>query len=163
MEEATIKFKEVLPYVDILFGNHLDFCNLLQLQNAKNFEGLDLKSYYENLYSRMKEIYDIEYFVTSIRDVASASHNIYQGMLYHQNKIYQSKKYSIDIIDRVGTGDAFSAGFLYSYIVEMSMQDKVDFATASAAFKHTIPGDVTLAGVEEIRSLMDSNSFGVQR
>src|SRR5699024_6135540 len=30
LEEATIKFREVLPYVDILFGNHLDFCNLLQ-------------------------------------------------------------------------------------------------------------------------------------
>lgn len=98
LEDATVKYKEVLPYADILFGNHLDFCNFLELK-PENINEVELKSYYQNLYAKMAEVYDVSYIVTSIRNEKTASNNDYQGILYHEDQIYFSKKYSIDIIE----------------------------------------------------------------
>lgn len=162
LKDATIKYKEILPYVDILFGNHLDFCNLLELK-IKNLDEVNLKSYYQMLFTKMNEIYHIDYFVTSIREMITASKNDYQGVLYHQNQMYFSKKYALDIVDRVGTGDAFTAGFIYSYLTNMKAEEKIEFAVASGAYKHTIPGDITVAKVEEIEKLVKNESVGVQR
>ncbi|WP_058309062.1 sugar kinase [Gracilibacillus massiliensis] len=162
LKEATVKYKMVLPYVDILFGNHLDFCNLLE-KKPENLNEVNIKSYYQNLYIKMEQTYNIPHLVTSIRDVKTASNNDYQGILYYNNQIYCSKKYSIDIIDRVGTGDAFSAGYLYSYLANKKAEETIEFAVASSVFKHTIPGDVTIANVKEIEDIVNNQSFGVQR
>ncbi|WP_367760645.1 PfkB family carbohydrate kinase [Ammoniphilus sp. 3BR4] len=69
----------------------------------------------------------------------------------------------MDIIDRVGTGDAFTAGFLYAYLMDKGHEYKVEFAAASAALKHTIPGDMNNVKADEVESLFSMGLFHVQR
>lgn len=163
LEQAKDKIEKVLEYVDIIFAGHLDFTNILQIKPEKRLEETDILSYYEDLYSKIYDKYQFEYIVSSIRDVKSASRNHYQGIQYNGKKIYQSKSYSIDIVDRVGTGDAYTAGFLYAYLSNMDNNYKVEFSTAAAALKHTIPGDMIISTIDEVENLFNSSLFHVQR
>ena len=68
------------------------------------------------------------------------------------------------IVDRIGGGDAFDASFIYGMLARGDLQYAVDFAAAAAALKHTIEGDVNLATVDEVETLMrGGGSMRVQR
>ena len=68
------------------------------------------------------------------------------------------------MVDRIGGGDAFDAGFIYGMLARGDLQYAVDFAAAAAALKHTIEGDVNLATVDEVETLMrGGGSMRVQR
>ena len=70
----------------------------------------------------------------------------------------------IQMIDRVGGGDAFGAGIIYSLITGMSAQESINFAVAASCLKHTIEYDFNLASVAEVKSLANGNASGrVQR
>ena len=67
-------------------------------------------------------------------------------------------------MDRVGAGDAFAAGLIYGLATQMEVPAALNFAVAAAALKHTIPGDLNLASLAEVRSLAGGNTAGrVQR
>ncbi|MBO8162116.1 MAG: sugar kinase [Brevibacillus sp.] len=163
VEAAREKFEQILEYVDIAFAGHLDFTNILGIKPDKPLEERDILDYYRDLYSKVQKMYNFEWIVSSIRNVESASKNQYQGIIWNGEQLYQSKSYTIDIIDRVGTGDAFTAGFLYAYLTNKDDEYKVQFAAASAALKHTIPGDMLVATAAQVENLFQSGSFQVQR
>ncbi|MBA4600996.1 sugar kinase [Thermoactinomyces mirandus] len=161
--EAMEKFREVLPWVDILFGSHFDFCHVLGKKPVNSLDETDILQYYRSLYEAMFEQYHPKYMISSIREVESANRNRYQGLLYHNHRIERSRKYTLDIVDRVGTGDAFAAGFLYACLMNREPSYAIDFAAASTAFKHTVPGDVMIARACEIEQLIATGSCTVQR
>ncbi|MED1438348.1 sugar kinase [Aeribacillus composti] len=162
IDQAREKFEQVLKYVDIAFAGDFDFINILGIEPDKSLEN-DILVYYEDLYSKVQKKYNFEWIVSSVRSVESASRNDYQGIIYNGKEFYYSNTYSIDIIDRVGTGDALTAGFLYAYLSNKNNEYKVQFATASSALKHTIPGDMLVATIEEIENLFMIGSFTIQR
>jgi 2-dehydro-3-deoxygluconokinase len=72
-----------------------------------------------------------------------------------------SRQYEIfDIVDRVGTGDAFAAGLIYAMNKAMSDQEALDFAVAASCLKHSIPGDINLSTVEEVNQLLADGGSG---
>ena len=72
-----------------------------------------------------------------------------------------SRKYKLkNIVDRVGGGDSFGAGFVFSLIQEKSYQDAINFAVAASALKHTIPGDFNRVTKQEVESLMRGAGSG---
>ncbi|HUR10805.1 MAG TPA: sugar kinase [Flavitalea sp.] len=77
----------------------------------------------------------------------------YYGALYNGNQLFASKEMTVEkIIDRVGTGDCFMAGLIYSMLHENTPQASVEFATAAACKKFLSKGDFTEATVEEIEN-----------
>jgi 2-dehydro-3-deoxygluconokinase len=68
------------------------------------------------------------------------------------------------ITDRVGTGDAFAAGLIYSLLKGEEDKQALEFGIASAVFKHTLYGDFNITSVEEIKRLAQGETHGrVQR
>ncbi|MCU0755592.1 MAG: sugar kinase [Xanthomonadales bacterium] len=67
------------------------------------------------------------------------------------------------IVDRIGAGDAFAAGFLHALHEDFEPQDRLDFALACGACKHTIPGDFLRASVADIRAWIAAGSADVRR
>ncbi|WP_062046563.1 sugar kinase [Bacillus sp. JCM 19034] len=163
-EEAKEKFLQVLPHVNIAFAGLLDFTTFLGI-DKKVVENVDEMNDYQRIYESVNNQFGFQYIVSSFRDVVSASNNNYQGLVFNggNSKISLSKKYNVDIIDRVGAGDSFTAGFLYSYLTNQVDTYKVEFATAAGALKHTIFGDSLKATVEEIENLFKSGAYHVQR
>ena len=72
-------------------------------------------------------------------------------------------KYTVHIVDRVGTGDAFSAGFLHGYLSEMKAEDALNFGISASAVKHTVPRDFNCICEQEVLALMGSSSGKIGR
>ncbi len=102
---------------------------------------------------------------SSLRESFSATHNGWKAMIFNGKEFYQSKRYDIDpIIDRVGGGDAFSAGLIHGLLTMPTQADALEFAVAASALKQTINGDFNLVSEEEVKNLAGGNANGrVQR
>jgi 2-dehydro-3-deoxygluconokinase len=69
----------------------------------------------------------------------------------------------VSLVDRVGAGDAYAAGFLWARLTDGSSQQAVDAATALAALKCTIWGDIALVTRGEVEELLASDSTEIRR
>ncbi|WP_372714140.1 sugar kinase [Ilyobacter sp.] len=163
LKEASKGIKKILKYVDIALAGYLDFINILGLDIEKGCQDETILDCYQILYPKVMEKYNFKYIVSSVRKVVSASKNIYSGLLFNGKEIVSSKEYEVDIIDRVGSGDAFTSGFLYGYLTEANDNYKIEFASASAVLKHTIPGDANLVAKNEIEQLFKGTGYDVGR
>ena len=74
-----------------------------------------------------------------------------------------SKLYTVTVVDRVGAGDAYAAGFLWATLAGRSVQGAADAATALAALKCTIRGDIPLVTRPELEELLASDSTEIRR
>ena len=154
---------EAMQYVDICFGNAKDAAMVLGYSDGKNdFINGDYSICIseENMKKVLKR-YKFKYLITSKRENISATDNIYSAIVCDENSIYSSKKYNIHIVDRVGGGDSFSAGFLHGILSGYSIENSLEFAVAAAAIKHTIKGDFNLASEVEVMKLVESNGCGL--
>jgi 2-dehydro-3-deoxygluconokinase len=85
-------------------------------------------------------------------------------MLYDGSDYYFSKNYLIHIVDRVGGGDSFGAGLIYSMINNYGSQETIEFAVAASCLKHSIEGDFNMVTVDEVKKLAGGDGSGrVQR
>ncbi|MGP1520929.1 MAG: PfkB family carbohydrate kinase [Treponema sp.] len=161
-EEARKKMLPLMPYVDICIGNEEDACKMLgfKAKGVSPEKGIiSLEAYYD-VFKTMREEFGFKYIATSLRESYSASENGWQGLLYNGKDFYSSKKYKITLVDRLGGGDAFSAGLIYSFLTKKTLQYAVDFATAASALKQTIVGDFNISSLEEIERLVEGDSSG---
>ena len=100
----------------------------------------------------------------TLRESISASDNNWSAIYSDNGNIYVGNKYSIHMVDRVGGGDAFSAGIIYGNLMGMSSEDTLNFAVASSALAHTIHGDLNLVTLSEVNSIVKGDTSGrVQR
>jgi len=74
-----------------------------------------------------------------------------------------SKLYTVSVVDRVGAGDAYAAGFLWATLIGRLPQYAVDAGTGLAALKCTVWGDMPLATRGELEELMASDSLEIRR
>ncbi|MGP1439191.1 MAG: PfkB family carbohydrate kinase [Treponema sp.] len=161
-EEARKKMLPLMPYVDICIGNEEDACKMLgfKAKGVSPEKGIiSLEAYYD-VFKTMREEFGFKYIATSLRESYSASENGWQGLLYNGKDFYSSKKYKITLVDRLGGGDAFSAGLIYSFLTKKTLQYAVDFATAASALKQTIVGDFNISTLDEIERLVEGDSSG---
>lgn len=105
---------------------------------------------------------NIKYISFTEREAYSATHNSYKGFIYHEGKITESKKYDMpDIVDRIGTGDAYMAGLIYKLHQEKTdLKEVVEFATATGVYKHYVPGDLNIFTIDDIETLMKGGTGG---
>lgn len=113
-------------------------------------------------YRVLQEVFpNLHYMGMTLRDVKSATSNSIGGALYHDGKMYGSRKIEVEpITERIGGGDAFMAGLIYGLIQGRSLQYTIDYATMASALKMTIPGDYSLFSAEAIEESMASDSKG---
>ena len=74
-----------------------------------------------------------------------------------------AKRYTVTVVDRVGAGDAFAAGYLWATLLGRGPQQAVDAATALAALKCTIWGDVPIVTRAELEELLATDSTEIRR
>jgi 2-dehydro-3-deoxygluconokinase len=112
----------------------------------------------------MQERFNLTCIAMTFREGISASVNGLSAMFCRDGKAYFSPRYEMQIVDRVGGGDAFSAGLIYGLLSAFDPQHIINFATAAACLKHSIPGDCNLVTVEEVEQLVTGGQSGrVQR
>jgi 2-dehydro-3-deoxygluconokinase len=98
----------------------------------------------------------------TLRGSLSASYNTWSGVLYDGETLYTAPRFDItDIVDRVGSGDAFAGGLIYGLrTYGKERQKALDFAVAAACLKHSISGDFNLVTVAEVEKVMSGETSG---
>ena len=162
--QAKETMSELMRYVDICIGNEEDAENVfgIKADNTDVLSGsVDHKSY-EEVAKKISDQFDCKYVAITLRTSLSASTNKWAGMLYStdKNEYHLSKEYTIDIVDRVGSGDSFAAGIIYSLLNKATAQDAIEFAIAASCLKHTQEGDYNRVGIEDVEALMNGDASG---
>lgn len=104
---------------------------------------------------------NIKKVVNTKRQSVSANHNTLSAMLYEGGEVYKTGTLEINpIIDRIGGGDAFAAGYIYGELVYQDAKKALEFGLAAGVIKHSIEGDANLATVAEIEAIMRGEVTG---
>lgn len=160
LEEAREVLKEVMPLIDIAFLGHLDMINILQFED----KGLDFDENLKDLYSRLfKEYPNLKYAACTKRTVNSINNNSLKGYLYDGEDLIVSNEYTFDILDRVGGGDAFTAGVLHGIFKNMKHEEIIEFGICASSLKHSILGDINIVDEDTVISLMKNGLQNIKR
>jgi len=165
-EEARKVMSKLISYVDVCISNEDDAYDVfgIKADNTDIESGKIDNEGYISVAKQINEKFGCSKVAITLRGSLSASVNEWAGMLYVDGKAYFSPKYTIQIVDRVGGGDSFGGGIIYSLLNNYSNQDTINFAVAASALKHTIEHDFNMVSVSEVKSLAGGNSSGrVQR
>jgi 2-dehydro-3-deoxygluconokinase len=108
---------------------------------------------------------NLKYQAITLRESRSADCNGWSGCLHNRREFLLSRHYDVaDIVDRIGTGDAFAAGLIYGLHGGLPDPEALEFATAASCLKHSIPGDMNFCSLDEVKQLMQNGGSGrIQR
>lgn len=165
-EKAQSIMKPLMQYVDVCIGNEEDAELCLGFKPDADVEGGETHADgYKEIFRQMREAFNFDIVVSTLRESFSASHNGWKALIYDGKEFYESKRYDIQpIIDRVGGGDSFSGGIIHGLLTKENQGDALEFAVAASALKHTIAGDFNLVSTDEVEALVGGDASGrVQR
>ncbi len=152
-EEARAVITKILPMVDILFVSEETSRRMMQKTGT-----LDeiMKSYCEE--------YGCKMVATTRREVVSPTRHNFGSRVYYDGAFYEEPHYQgIEVIDRVGSGDAYVAGVLYGVLSGKSVEESMAYGNALSAIKNTVSGDMSISSLEEVESVIRSHrASGVQ-
>ena len=126
--------------------------------------GLEFEDNLKNLYKRLFEKYpNIKYAACTKRTVHSINNNSLKGYLFDNENLYSSKEYKFDILDRVGGGDAFTAGILHGILDNLDKKDIIEFGVCASALKHSIKGDINIIDKDSVTNLIGKGLQNIKR
>lgn len=165
-EMAGTVMEDLCQYVDVCIANEEDAKDVFGIcaEHSDITQGRLNKEGYVSVAKQLKDRFGFEMVAITLRTSLSASDNDWAAMLYDGTQAYFSKEYHLHIVDRVGGGDSFGAGLIYSLLNGKAMQDVIEFAVAASALKHSIEGDFNRVTVAEVEKLAGGDASGrVQR
>jgi len=152
---------EIIRHVDIGIAGR-DDCQTMLGVEAPDSAGVPNATAYGALAAAVIEAYpNLKKQVITLRDGATADSQGWAACMHDGTRLYTSRRYQLDgIIDRVGGGDAFSAGLIYGLLAYNDAARALEFATAASALKHFVPGDVNRVSVAEVEALVAGEGGG---
>ncbi|MBF7022920.1 sugar kinase [Staphylococcus kloosii] len=146
-DEAIPVIKSVLPLVDILLFGKKDATHLL----STNSESDDMETCARTIQAQ----YNIPVMASSNRDITEST---LQGIMLIQDNFIISPKYQYTVLNRIGAGDAFTAGIIHGLLQQWDLAQVIDFATKCSVLQHTTNEDSL--SIEEQNILNLSSNVG---
>lgn len=165
-EEARAAMTELCRYVDVCISNEEDAKDVfgIEADGTDIYGGKINHEGYKSVAKQLADRFGFEKVAITLRSSLSASDNDWAGMLYDGENCYFSKSYHLHIVDRVGGGDSFGGGLIYSLLAGKGPQDAIEFAVAASALKHSVEGDYNRVSAGEVEKLAGGDGSGrVQR
>lgn len=155
LERAREVMTSLVEQVDVVVGNEEDAANVFGIvagdtdvdRGALDFEA------YEDVARQLVDRFNLRMAAITLRESHSASENSWSACLHDGTEFLRSRSYRIQLVDRVGGGDAFTAGLIYSVLTGKSHQEALEFGVAASCLKQTIAGDFNLVTVAEVDTL----------
>ena len=157
---------KLCQYIDYCIANEEDAKDVfgIEADNTDIYGGKLDRDGYISVAKKLTDRFGFKGVAITLRESKSANDNDWSAMLYTNGQAYFSKKYSMHIVDRVGGGDSFGAGLIYSLVNGFEAQRTIEFAVAASCLKHTIEGDYNMVSVAEVENLAGGDASGrVQR
>jgi len=164
-EKAAEVLDGIVKHVDVLVGNEEDLQKGLGIKgpdvHAKS--KLDPTVFFGMIDNVIKKYPQIKAVATTLREVHSTNRHSWSAVAWINGKTYTAPTCELDVLDRVGGGDGFAAGFIYGLLNGESPEEAVKLGWAHGALVTTFPGDTTMASVEEVRAFAQGGSARIQR
>lgn len=155
---AETFFRELIPYVDVVFGGRNDFVQRLEVPVSAEASLAEVLERAALTYPNLRVI------ACTTRRVLSACRNDWGGMCYADGRLYRSRDYpDLEILDRIGGGDGFAAGLIYGLLTGMGIQQALEYGVAHGALVMTTPGDTSMASLSDVRKLVTGGPAEVLR
>lgn len=158
-QEATDIMPALVEMADTLIAGRGDCAACLGFSPDGDGSSND---WYEELSADVLRRYpNISRVAVTIRNSSSADHHRWAAHFQSSEGSFFSRTYDLkNVVDRVGTGDAFSAGLIFGLINKMAGADALEFGAAANALKHSIAGDANMVTAEEVHAMIESGGTG---
>ena len=152
-EQAKKTVESVFPYVDFLFVSEETSRRMLQRTGTL-----------EEIMRGYAADYGCRLVATTRREVVSPTRHNFNSKILYDGEFYEEEPYKeIEVIDRIGSGDAYLAGVLYGMVKHDNIQRALEIGNALSAVKNTVLGDMSASSIDEIESIIKSHkATGVQ-
>jgi len=152
-EEARQVMTELVSQADILITTEED---------AERVFGVKETSF-EKVAERLNQIFrNLKVVAITIRETPSVWRNTWTALAYSEGKVFRAPVFDVEIVDRVGAGDAFAGGFLYGYLTK-DVETGLQYGVALSALKQTNPGDLVWATKEECERVLAGAGLRIVR
>jgi len=105
----------------------------------------------------------VKIVATTLREVLSTNRHRWAAVAWMDGHAYVSPTCELDVLDRVGGGDGYAAGFIYGLLAGVPEQEAVHLGWAHGALLTTFPGDTTMATLDQVKALAGGGSARIQR
>jgi len=166
-DKARAVQEPLMAYVDVLIATEEDTSVVFKTKaegkaDEKGFAQVSAESYKE-VAKKLAGKFKFKAVAITLRENPLVWRNTWTAIAYADGKFYDDVKYELEIVDRLGGGDSFSAGFIYGFLVKNSYEAAVRYGNAFSALKHTNPGDFNWATLQEVENLLKGASLRVAR
>jgi len=164
-ERAVKVLDSIIKNVDVLVGNEEDLQLGLGIPGpeVEAKSKLDPSAFFSMMNNVTKKHPHIKAVATTMREVHSTNRHSWSAVAWMEGKTYQSPVCELDVLDRVGGGDGYAAGFFYGLLSGRSPQEAVNLGWAHGALLTTFPGDTTMATVDQVEAFAKGGSARIQR
>lgn len=161
-DRAMEVMTDLCKYVDVCIANEEDAADVFGIypDNCKTYFGHIDEESYTSVARQLYERFGFKYVAITLRESITASDNNWSAVLFDGKQVYNSRKYSIHLVDRIGGGDSFGGGLIYGLLQYEDPQKALDFAVAASCLKQTIEGDFNRVSVNEVESLVGGDERG---
>ena len=118
---------------------------------------------YEAVAEKLAHTFKFKIVAITLREDLSVWRNNWTAIVYQNGKIFRDRTYEVEIVDRVGAGDSFTAGFLYGWLKEGNVEKGLSYGNAFAALKHTLPGDFNWSTLDEVENQLKGAGLRISR
>ena len=143
-DRAKTAMEKLLPYADICIANETQ---------ASELFGLPADEKGDKIAETLIKKFDFRLVALTYRRTVNVNRNNIWAVLCDGKNFVCSKKYEMDMVDRVGGAPAFAAGLIYAQMQAFDLYKSADFAEAASCLKHSVVGDFNLVTVEEVEKL----------
>ncbi len=152
-KELHEAFTEIASLADILIGNEEDFQLCLGIEGPKaggENIGSALDAFKGMILNAQKAFPNVSVFANTLREVISANEHLWGAIVYENSTWHEAPLRTINVLDRIGGGDGFVGGLLYSILRGMSSEKWIQFAWASGALATTFLTDYAQPTDEDV-------------
>lgn len=151
-EEACRWMTEFMQYTNVLMTTEEDTRRVFGIQGEN----------YEAVAKQLASNFELEIVTITLRENPSVWRNTWTAIAYQHGQLYKTSTYEVEVVDRVGAGDSYAAGFLHG-MLDDDLQKAVDYGAALSALKHGIPGDLNWSSLEEVEGLLKGGGLRIRR
>lgn len=146
-EEAKKVIESIFPYVDLLFVSEETSRRMLRRTGTL-----------EDIMRGYSKDYGCSLVATTRREVVSPTRHNFNSKIFFEGGFYEENPYNeIEVIDRIGSGDAYLAGVLYGLVKDRDIKRALEVGNALSAVKNTVQGDMSASSIDEIRQVINSH------
>ncbi len=164
-EKAVETIARIVENVDVLLGNEED------LQKGLGIPGpevtaeskLDPSVFFAMIDSVLEKYPRVKVVATTLREVRTTNRHGWSAVSWVNGGTHTAPTTELTVLDRVGGGDGFAAGFIYGLMSGADAEEATRLGWAHGALLTTFPGDTTMATLEEVKAFAKGGSERIQR